>query len=134
MKLTLVVLISFTIFVLSACEQATEKSSTKFPEISLQAGSDSDSSSISLRTIRQPNGELLAQVSRWGIKETGLSLTWSTENRILTMYIMGRCGTISTCTWVKEVFNRNFSTIEEDTLVELRFTNSRDTLFVSKQK
>jgi hypothetical protein len=102
------------------------------PETSLQAGSDTDSSTISLHTIRQANGELLAQVSSWGVEEYGLLLQCSTTNRIMTMNITGRCGTVSTHTWVKKVFDHAFSAIEEDTLIGIRFTNYRDTLVVIK--
>jgi hypothetical protein len=132
MKPILYILISLSTIAFYACEHSTEKSLSKFPELLMHAGSDSDSSYISLQTIRQTNGELLAQVTGWGVEEYGLFLDCSAENRILTMQITGRCGTVFTHTLVKKVFDRSFSKIEEDTLTELRFTNYRDTVRVTK--
>lgn len=129
------VLIVLLIF-FGACKTPTENNvptEGRFPEVFLEAGSDSDSSYIALRTFRLQNGNLKIQVTGWGIEEYGLFLNCQTESRTLTMNIMGECGTVSSRTWVKRTFDYIVTRAAEDTLSRIRFTNFRDTLVVIKQ-
>jgi len=104
----------------------------RFPEIFLEAGSDIDTTYISLRTIRLQDGTLKIQATGWGVEEYGLFLNLQTENKFLTMNIMGECGTVFTRTYVKRTFEHVITKSAEDTLERIRFTNFRDTLVVVK--
>lgn len=136
MKYQYVAITCFLLVFFGGCKTPTENNvptEGRFPTIFLEAGSDSDSSYIALRTIRLQDGNLKTEATGWGVEEYGLFLNIHTESGTLTMNIMGQCGTVFSRTWVKRTFDYIVTRAAEDTLNRIRFTNFSDTLIVTKQ-
>lgn len=105
----------------------------RFPEVFLETGNDSNYSYISLRTIRQRDSILIIHATGWGIEEYGLYLEHSIKDSILTLNIMGMCGTVFTYTWVKKTFNYILKRDTEDRLRRICFYKKSDSLTVLKR-
>ncbi|MDL1891943.1 hypothetical protein FBQ87_03495 [Sphingobacteriales bacterium CHB3] len=116
----------------------SQATSSGFSDTVVQKGSDEDTTYFSIRTSHQLNGTLNIDVSGWGIQETGLHIDASTSNSILSLRMIGMCGTIQMTTWVRPTFQVSVSTSEEQSLTEIHFSNgiitgTLDSLVISKR-
>lgn len=122
--------------VFCGCKTPTENNvpqESRFPEVFLEAGSDIDTTYISLRTIRLQDGNLKTEVTGWGVEEWGMRLYCKTESATITMRIIHECALFFNYTRVKKTFDYIITRAAEDTLNRILFTNIRDTLVVTKQ-
>jgi len=125
-------LLFLVIFINVACTNPTENPANKFPEKFVYTGSDQDTSYTSLKTVRNNNGTLRIEATGWGISECGLYLSARKEENILSLYILGFCGTVPSYMWVKTTFPHQLTIEEESYLTEIRFIDRFDTLVVRK--
>jgi hypothetical protein len=89
-----------SLFIITSCTNPTENpdDAIKFPQRFVYSGSDEDTTYISLKTLRNNDGTLRIEATGWGISECGLFLSARTEENILSLYILGFCGTVPSYT------------------------------------
>jgi hypothetical protein len=100
------------------------------PEFFVEKGSDLDSSYISFRGVGKNPDTLEIQATSWGVIEFGLILARQNAPKAINYQMFGRCGTVFTHTWQKVTLRAWITATEADTLQQLSFTNSRDTISI----
>ena len=134
MRSPVVSLSCLLVVLLVSCSDLGMAPTYRFPETLLESGSDSDRSYASLQTKRLMDGSLVARVTGWGIRETGLFLSVEPFEQMLTLRVMSECGTITQATWEKVHLEYTLSPSAENAIDVIHAVAGRTELVLSKSR